>query len=265
MDNNDVIRPNSVKFTNGVKFDTIFAMRGDIFTTFGLFKNPDSISKEDKILTKANRPVLIISDNKDNENIVRVLPLSSHQGVANTISGGRLVEVPTLMRNNNVGTSYIDVKQVFTINTYQLVRKICSVSQEIVDTAVALNTLSNISNREGAMVLCDYIKKRFPELDYFKSISINSENIIQDPSEDRFCVVEQIKGVSSSTKEKHEYPPSTTLEQCEALYKDWLRLATDGFRYKYKLNKTQYQYLKNKCVKILKAKKNGFTKYDWKG
>lgn len=264
MDNNDIARPNAVKFTNGVKFDTIFAMRGDIFTTFGLFKNPENITKDDKILAKANRPVLIISDNKDNENIVRVLPLSSHQGVANTISGGRLVEIPALMRNNSVGVSYIDVKQAFTINTYQLVRKICSVSQEIVDTAVALNTLSNISNKEGAMVLCNYIKKRFPELEYFKTNNnVNTSNIIQDPSEDRFCIVEQIKETPS--KEKHEYPPSSTLAQCEELYKDWLKLATDGFRYKYKLNKTQYQYLKNKCVKILKAGKNGFTKYDWKG
>lgn len=258
----------TIKFNDGVKFDKIFAKRGDVFTTFGLFKDPESTIKDDKILTKVKRPVLIISNDEDNEDTVRVLALSSHRGIVGTVSDGRVIQIPAMKRDGKILSSYIDVKQEFTINTYQLVRKVCSVSQEIVDTAVALNTLSNIPNKQGAEILCKYLKDKYKDLSYNNLITNNiiSNEIITDPSEDKFSVVEQVKDTPvENTPKKHVYPPSETLTQCEGLYKDWLKLSTDGFKYKYKLNKTQYQYLKNKCVKTLCKLKNGFTKYDWKG
>ena len=90
-----------------------------------------------------------------------------------------------------------------------------------------------------------------------------------DPSEDYFVVVEETKETPNTTTTdnngKHIYPPSSTVEECEKLYHEWVELSTDGFRYKYKLNKTQYNYLKNKCIKILIDKKAGFSKFDWKG
>lgn len=258
-----------IKFSSGVTHNKIFAHRGDVFQTFGLFKNPDSIIKDDKILTKANRPVLIISNDDKNSNIVRVLPFSTHSGSQDpdSITAGRLIEIPPLTENS-YSKSYIDIEQVFTINTYQLARKMCTVSQEIVDTAVALNALSNIPNLESAKGVIKYFTDKYSELNIKPNddSQINNECLNIDPTSDTFVLVEQDKSVNKNQpQEKHEYPPSSTYEQCELLYLDWVKLSTDGFRYKYKLSKQQYSYLKNKCIKVLINKKNGFTRYDWKG
>ena len=87
-----------IKFTDGVSYDTVFAKRGDVFMTYDVFKSPNQSPKEDKILTKENRPVLIISNNKDNSELVRVLAFSSHKGnsSANSITNKRLIELPRL-------------------------------------------------------------------------------------------------------------------------------------------------------------------------
>lgn len=257
-----------IKFTEGVSYDTVFAKRGDVFTTHDLFKSPNSSPKEDKILTKENRPVLIISNDKDNSEIVRVLAFSSHKGnySANAITNKRLIELPRLYNEGNDpnGKSYIDISQVFTINTYQLGRKIAHLSDEITDTAVALFTIHNIQSEKGANTLLKYLSSQYP------NININTTSkVTSDPSEDRFVVVEESKEAPSTDTTddngKHIYPPSSTVEECEKLYHEWVELSTDGFRYKYKLNKTQYNYLKNKCIKTLINKKSGFTRFDWKG
>lgn len=255
-----------VKFTDGVSYDTLFAKRGDVFMTHDLFKSPNSISKEDKILTKENRPVLIISNNKDNSELVRVLAFSSHKGnsSANAITNKRLIELPRLYSNSNDpnSKSYIDISQVFTINTYQLGRKIAHLSDEITDTAVALFTIHNIQTEEGAKTLLKYLSNQYPNI----NISSTNNRISSDPSENYFALVEETKEAPIiDNNRKHIYPPSSTLEECEKLYHDWVELGTDGFRYKYKLNKTQYNYLRNKCIKILKDRKAGFTRFDWKG
>ena len=172
------------------------------------------------------------------------------------------------MTENSYSKSYIDIEQVFTINTYQLARKMCTVSQEIVDTAVALNALSNIPNLESAKGVIKYFTDKYSELNIKPNDDnqISNECPIIDPTSDTFVLVEQDKSVNKNQpQEKHEYPPSSTYEQCELLYLDWVKLSTDGFRYKYKLSKQQYIYLKNKCIKVLINKKNGFTRYDWKG
>lgn len=256
-----------IKFTDGVSYDKVFAKRGDVFITHDLFKSPNSSPKEDKILTKENRPVLIISNNKDNSEIVRVLAFSSHKGnySTNAITNKRLIELPGLYNEGNDpnSKSYIDISQVFTINTYQLGRKIAHLSDEITDTAVAIFTIHNIQSEKGANTLLKYLSSQYPNIN-----TINNK-VISDPSEDRFVVVEESKEAPSTDTTddngKHIYPPSSTVEECEKLYHEWVELSTDGFRYKYKLNKTQYNYLKNKCIKTLINKKSGFTRFDWKG
>lgn len=253
---------NLIKFSDGIIDDGVFAHRGDVFVTSGLFKSPyDNKNKDDKILTKENRPVLIISNDETNKNIVQVLPFSSHIGnyEKDSITNGRLIEIPRLYdKKSDADKSYIDISQIFTINVYQLVRKLCRLKQEIVDTAVALNTLHNIQNKKGADLVCSYLNQKFSN----PQKSVHASTIMTDPSEEQFVMVEQI---TTPEKIKHSYPASTTVEECEKLYNDWIALSTDGFRYKYKLNKTQYDYLRNKCIKILIKNKRGFTRFDWKG
>lgn len=259
-----------IKFTDGVSYDTVFAKRGDVFMTYDVFKSPNQSPREDKILTKENRPVLIISNNKDNSELVRVLAFSSHRGnsSANSITNKRLIELPRLYNEGNDpnGKSYIDISQVFTINTYQLGRKIAHLSDEITDTAVALFTIHNIQSEKGARTLLKYLSDQYPNINTNTS---TTNKVTSDPSEDYFVVVEETKETPNTTTTdsngKHIYPPSSTVEECEKLYHEWVELSTDGFRYKYKLNKTQYNYLKNKCIKILIDKKAGFSKFDWKG
>ena len=254
-----------VKFNkDSIIEDSIFCKRGDVFTTIGVFKSPNEKNKEDKILTKENRPVLVISNDQENKNIVRVLPFSSHMGNydKDSITKGRLIELPRLYdKKSDTEKSYIDVTQIFTVNTYQLGHKICRLRSEVVDTAVALNTLFNIQTEAGAKIVCDYLCQKFTNLKVNKS----SDNNMSNPSEDYFVSVEEKVEEKTESTKQHTYPPSSTVKECELLHQEWLSLTTDGFRYKYKLNKTQYNYLRNKCIKILLQGKRGFTRYDWKG
>ena len=150
-----------LSFDTGIDDDRVYAHRGDIFICDDLFKSIDEIDKDDHILGKPSRPVIIISNDNYNRNIVKVLPFSTKAGSddANAISSGRVIRVPGI--NNNPNPSYIDVSQVFTINTYQLKIKLGHASQEIVDAAVAMHTLQNVADSTSINTLVKIFKDRY--------------------------------------------------------------------------------------------------------
>ena len=58
--------PSYLSFNSGITHDRVFAHRGDIFVCTGVFKELDQIDKDDHILGKPSRPVLIISEDEYN-------------------------------------------------------------------------------------------------------------------------------------------------------------------------------------------------------
>ena len=71
---------NYLLFESGIDYNRVFAHRGDIFICEGLFKPMSDIEENDHIIAKPNRPVLIISDDIHNADIVKVLPFSTKAG-----------------------------------------------------------------------------------------------------------------------------------------------------------------------------------------
>lgn len=69
-----------LSFDTGIDDDRVYAHRGDIFICDDLFKTIDEIDKDDHILGKPTRPVIIISNDCYNRNIVKVLPFSTKAG-----------------------------------------------------------------------------------------------------------------------------------------------------------------------------------------
>ena len=53
-----------LSFDTGIDDDRVYAHRGDIFICDDLFKSIDEIDKDDHILGKPSRPVIIISNDK---------------------------------------------------------------------------------------------------------------------------------------------------------------------------------------------------------
>lgn len=264
--------PTYLSFDTGITDDRIYAHRGDIFICSGLFKEPDSIDKDDHILCKPSRPVIIISDDEYNRDIVKVLAFSSKEGsgYSDSINAYRSIKVPGV--NNNPNPSYIDVSQVFTINTHQLKIKLGHASQDIVDAAVALHTLQNV-NQNSVSTMMKVMRDRFPNAQAFKQTNAgvvkgpSSSAVMMDnmrsPLTDVFTNVQRVTEEELMCEIKSTLKLPTNKEDAYTLYQEWLQLGTDAFRNKYGLTKQQYYSLRDNCVNKMLGKISNFKKYDW--
>lgn len=263
-----------LSFDTGIDDDRIYAHRGDIFICDDLFKPLEELDKDDHILGKPTRPVIIISNDNYNRNIVKVLPFSTKAGSddSNAISSGRVIRVPGINKSPN--PSYIDVSQVFTINTYQLKIKLGHASQEIVDAAVAMHALQNVADTTSIDTLVKVFKDRYPKAQVFNQVvqvpkSTNPDtqhkiiNNMFNPCEDLFADVRQVSYTELASEIKHTIKFPDTKEEAYELYQEWLTLGTDLFRSKYGLTRQQYITLRDKCVYKMLGKMPNFKKHDW--
>jgi mRNA-degrading endonuclease toxin of MazEF toxin-antitoxin module len=259
--------PTYLSFDTGITDDRIYAHRGDIFICSGLFKEIDTLDKDDHILGKPSRPVIIISEDEYNRDIVKVLAFSSKEGsgYSDSINAYRSIRVPGV--NNNPNPSFIDVSQVFTINTHQLKIKLGHASQEIVDAAVALHTLQNM-NQNSVGTMMKVMKDRFPNAQAFRQANTvitktNTVNCISSPLTDVFTNVQRVSKEELLCEVKSTLKEPNTKDDAYILYQEWLNLGTDVFRNKYGLTKQQYYSLRDKCVNKMLGKISNFKKYDW--
>ena len=266
---------NYLSFETGIdNEDRVYAHRGDIFICEGLFKPLDDIEKNDHIIGKPDRPVLIISSDENNINIVKVLPFSTKSGSfdSNSITSGRVIKVPGI--GNNPNSNFIDVSQIFTINTYQLKVKLGHASQEIVDAAVALHTLQNIANASSVNTIVKIFKDKYPKAQVFNHpVTISNNGYVDgqkmfmtnmyDPSVDLFTEVKQVSIEELNAQIKNTLKQPETKEDAYELYTEWLSLGTDLFRNKYGLSRQQYITLRDKCVYKMLGKVANFKKHDW--
>jgi mRNA-degrading endonuclease toxin of MazEF toxin-antitoxin module len=259
--------PTYLSFDAGITDDRIYAHRGDIFICSGLFKEIDTLDKDDHILGKPSRPVLIISEDEYNRDIVKVLAFSSKEGsgYSDSINAYRSIKVPGV--NNSPNPSFIDVSQVFTINTHQLKIKLGHASQEIVDAAVALHTLQNM-NQNSVGTMMKVMKDRFPNAQAFRQANTvvtktSTVNCISSPLTDVFTNVQRVSEKELLCEVKSTLKEPNTKDDAYILYQEWLNLGTDVFRNKYGLTKQQYYSLRDKCVNKMLGKVSNFKKYDW--
>jgi mRNA-degrading endonuclease toxin of MazEF toxin-antitoxin module len=262
-----------LSFDTGITDDRIYAHRGDIFICHGLFKELDQVTKDDHLLAKPTRPVMIISEDEYNKDLVKVLAFSSKAGsdFQNAINAYRSIRVPGI--NNSSTPSYIDVSQVFTINTNQLRTKLGHASPEIVDAAVALMTLQNV-NANSMNTLLKVMRDRFPNSNAFKQNAMGtmpkaavtnatSTDIIRSPFENIFTDVQRVTEEELLYEIKHTLKEPVNKDDAYELYQEWLNLGTDVFRNQYGLSKQQYITLRDKCVNMMLGKVSNFKKYDW--
>ena len=259
--------PIYLSFDTGITDDRIYAHRGDIFICNGLFKEIETLDKDDHILGKPSRPVLIISEDEYNRDIVKVLAFSSKEGSghSDSINAYRSIKVPGV--NNNPNPSFIDVSQVFTINTHQLKIKLGHASQEIVDAAVALHTLQNM-NQNSVGTMMKVMKDRFPNAQAFRQANTiitktSTVNCISSPFTDVFTNVQRVSEEELLCEVKSTLKEPNNKDDAYLLYQEWLTLGTDVFRNKYGLTKQQYYSLRDKCVSKMLGKVSNFKKYDW--
>lgn len=258
-----------LSFDTGIDNDRIFAHRGDIFICNGVFKEIDEKEKDDHILAKPTRPVLIISEDAYNRDIVKALAFSTKAGsdFQNAINSYRSIKVPGI--NGSQTPSYIDVSQVFTINTNQLRIKIGHASHEIVDAAVSLMTLQHV-NQNSIGTMFKIMKDRFPNASVFKQNNTesgtcqrNSSSIFRSPFEQEFVDVKQLTESELLCEIKHTLKEPVNKEDAYELYQEWLAEGTDVFRSNYGLSKQKYIALRDKCVNMMLGKVNNFKKFDW--
>lgn len=264
---------NYLEFDKGINQNRIFAHRGDIFICDGVFKEMDKIDKDDHIVAKPDRPVLIISDDMYNQDVVKVLTFSSRKGSdeQSAINSYRSIKVPSVLGDGR--PSYIDVSQVFTINVYQLRVKVGEASKAIVDAAVALHTVQNV-NEDSMTTMFKVLKDRFPNAQPFQKTTVINEttterevrftvNNMQSPSTTVFTDVVRVSLEDLDKVER--YPIKEAIDKDEALrlYNDWLKLGTDPFRQRYGLTSQQYYALRDKCVAQLLGKVSNFKRFDW--
>jgi mRNA-degrading endonuclease toxin of MazEF toxin-antitoxin module len=259
-----------LEFDKGITNDRIFVHRGDIFITEGVFKdlNSETRDKDDHIIGKPTRPVLVISEDKYNQDVVKVLPFSSRAGSAeeNRINSYRNIKVPGF-GSDPTRPSYIDISQVFTINVYQLKVKLAHASQEIVDAAVALHTVMQMNaNSVGTML--SVIKDKFPQAQAFRQMYSEKESKIiinnnRNPYDTVYTEVKQVTLEELENKKKYTIREYIDAEYAKQLYEEWKAFGTDLFRDKYGLSKQAYYAIRDKCVMQLLGKIAGFKKYDW--
>ena len=261
-----------LSFDTGIDNDRVFAHRGDIFISEGVFKEIDEKDKDDHILAKPTRPVLIISEDVYNKDLVKALAFSTKAGseFQNAINSYRSIKVPGI--NGSPNPSYIDVSQVFTINTCQLRKKIGHASQEIVDAAVSLMTIQHINNNSIGTML-KVMRDRFPNATAFKQSDMgiipmiqkgkSSSSIYRSPYEQEFMDVRRVTEEELLNEIKHTLKEPTNKEEAYKLYQEWLMEGTDVFRNRYGLPKQKYIALRDKCVNMMLGKVNNFKKLDW--
>ncbi len=265
-----------VVFDSGITYDRVFAHRGDIFIGEGIFKSIKDKDREDHVICKENRPILIISDDQYNIHIVKALALSSKPGSDDpaTISSSRNIKIPNIQHNSNM-SSYIDTSQIFTVNTYQLKVKIASVSQEIVDTAVAMSLFQNM-NRDSVPTIVRFIQEQYPYSNVFtqqrKIDQYSHEDNTRNPNEQIFSSVQRVplnelerELESSKTEIDLRIIKINDVEEADKWYKEWQSLGTDLFRSKYHLSKQQYFTFRDRCINKMLGRVQGFKKYDWEG
>ena len=255
-----------IRFDSGITNNRIYAHRGDIFICTGLFKSIDEVDKDDHIICKPERPVLIISNDETNKNVVKVLPLSTKPGSANinAVSSGRMIQIPGI--GSSSSPSYIDVTQIFTVNTYQLKIKLAEADSRIVDAAVALLALQYIQDDNGVDTVVKMLKDYKPQAPVFNSSIFESNRtstcITYNPYDDLFIPVKRVteEELNSQTFDNIAYIDK---DVAMVLYKEWLVVGTDVFRHKYGLTKQQYICTRDKCVKAMLGLVPNFKKYDW--
>lgn len=262
-----------LSFDTGIDHNRVFAHRGDIFITDGVFKELDKIEKDDHIVAKPTRPVLIISDDQYNQDVVLALAFSSKRGSdeQSAINSYRSIKVPSVVGDGRA--SYIDVSQVFTINVYQLRVKIGEASKAIVDAAVALHTLHSV-NDDSMNTMMKVLKDKFPDAQPFQRVPAETSSIVQkevkftvnnmfSPSTEIFTDVTQVPLEELDMVEKAPIKEQINKDEALRLYNDWLKMGTDPFRQKYGLTNQQYYTLRDKCVAQLLGKVSNFKKFDW--
>ena len=261
---------NYLSFDKGITQDRIFAHRGDIFICDGVFKELDSIERDDHIVAKPTRPILIISEDQYNQDVVKALTFSSKRGSdeQSAINSYRSIKVPSVMGDGR--PSFIDVSQVFTINAYQLKIKIGRASKEIVDAAVALHTLQNV-NEDSMNTMIKVLKDKFPDAQPFQKPIVTTEkevkytvNNMKSPSGLEFTDVVRVplEELVKSTPISSIKDP-LDVEEAYRLYQDWLKYGTDPFKAKYGLTSQRYYTLKDKCVNLMLGRVSNFRRFDW--
>lgn len=261
-------------FEDGVNTDDrVYVQRGDIFTVSGLFKKLEDVDRDDHIIAKENRPVLVISANKNNEHIVKVLPLSSKQGNTdnNSISSARQIEIPNIKKGGYYRT-FIDTSQIFTVNSSQLNHKLASVSQVIVDTAVE-KAMEQLIEPSSIDTVVNLMREEYPHAEAFKTdMQYNVDNSL-DPAENIYGRVLQVPleelpaPLKEEQKERaiNELFSNINTPKATHLWEEWKMLGTDMFRKTHNLSKTEYFNLRDKCIRQLLGKLQGFKKFDWEG
>ena len=96
---------------------------GDVFYTSGFFREEPE-NKNDRIMTKGNRPVVIIA--ATHNGTVLACPLCT--GETNAIK--KRIEVPSVDKRKVC--TYINYEQIYTLNLYNLTRKAATYSSEVV-------------------------------------------------------------------------------------------------------------------------------------
>lgn len=264
---------NYLSFDSGIAHNKVFAHRGDIFITEGVFKELDKIDRDDHIVAKPTRPVLVISEDEYNQDVVKVLTFSSKRGSNEqaAINSYRSIKVPSVLGDGS--SSFIDVSQVFTINVYQLKVKIGEASKAIVDAAVALHTIQNV-NEDSMNTMMKVLKDRFPNAQPFqKTVSVSETvketsvkftvNNIFSPSGTLFSDVVRVPLEELTNAKKEEIKEPIDRDEALRLYNDYLKLGIDQFRQKYGLTNQQYYALRDRCVAQLLGKVTNFRKFDW--
>lgn len=260
---------NCIVFNDGVKNDRVFAHRGDVFICEGLFKNPKEIDPTDHVLGKENRPVLVISDDIYNSYIVKVLPLSTKAGNPNSdVSCDRCIKFPPFQDNPNT-PNYIDISQIFTINQYQLKIKIATVSQEIVDTAVALSLFHNM-NSKSVNTIVKFIQEKYPYASIFKSTISDSVDNTRNPNQQLYSKCQRVSleeldndRLERENKFKKLFDSVQSLNDAKKYFEEWKLLGTDTFMYTYGLTHQQYHTFRNICITKMLGKVNNFNRFDW--
>lgn len=259
-----------LSFDTGIDDNRVYIHRGDIFISEGVFKELDEIDKDDHLLGKPSRPVMVISDDPYNRNVVKVLPFSTRSGSDdnNAVSSGRVIRVPGI--NNSPNPSYIDVSQVFTLNPYQLKIKLGHASQEIVDAAVALHTLQNIHDNQSVDTLFKVFKEKYPTAYSFihtsntnKKVVLENTNNMYSPFEEMYADVRRVSLDELLEKKECTVIQPENKDDALVLYKEWLSMGTDLFRQKYNMSRQEYIALRDKCVQKMLGKVERFTKYSW--
>lgn len=235
--------------------------RGDIYITTGLFRDTPE-NDQDKIYAKKNRPVVVVGISP-NLPVVLVMPITSSD-----LRSERYVKIPPISEYPR-NTTAIVTDQVFTINMYQLGRKLATVDIEVVEACIKLlnKTCFTIDNNSTPL----------PDRD---SVSTDTEDN-HNRKTGKKCYNNSISTLGSVAKIKNAKPTTTrssadaitvankrgpfTISEASMLYNLWLRYGTEEFIKQLNIpTKKRYSYVRKKCIDVL-IRENILNEYDWDG